>query len=246
MGDVERSALVSGANKGLGREVARQLCARGHLVFVGSRDLSQGEHTADELSRAGGTAVAVRLDVTDADSIAAAVRQIAASGHGLDVLVNNAGRIVEAPATRTTAATMRVVFETNVFGAVELTTACLPLLARSSALRVVNVASTTASLSMTAAGHDFGGNAATRMAYASSKSALNMVTVQLAAALREDPGLAHVKVNSATPGFVATDINANQGTRTVAEGARVIVKLAVLPDDGPSGGFFNDQGPVDW
>jgi len=92
----------------------------------------------------------------------------------------------------------------------------------------------------------FGGNAPARMAYTSSKTPLNMVTVQLAAALRDDPALAHVKVNSATPGFVATDINAHQGTRTLAKGAQVIVELATLPADGPSGGFFNDQGPVNW
>jgi NAD(P)-dependent dehydrogenase (short-subunit alcohol dehydrogenase family) len=99
---------------------------------------------------------------------------------------------------------------------------------------------------MTAKGHDFGGNAAMRMAYSSSKAAMNMITIHLASALRADPRLAHIKVNSVTPGCVATDMNDNRGTRTVEEGARIVVQMALLVNDGPTGGFFNDQGPVDW
>lgn len=240
------TALVTGATKGLGAEVARQLAAAEYHVLVGARDPARGARTAQELVGAGGRAEPLTLDVTDAGSIAAAADLVAGSGRGLDVLVNNAGRMVAAPATETTAAHMRAVFETNVFGLVEVTTAFLPLLARSPTPRVVNVASTTASLSLTAAGHDFGGSAATRMAYASSKAAVNMITLHLAAAVAADPALSHIKVNSATPGFVATDLNDHQGTRSVGDGARIIAKLATLPDHGPSGGFYNDQGPVSW
>jgi NAD(P)-dependent dehydrogenase (short-subunit alcohol dehydrogenase family) len=246
MAGQQRTVLISGATKGLGRETARQLAQHGLFVYLGARDLTTGQQAAQEITRDGGHARAVALDVTAADSIAAAVADIESTGRGLDILINNAGRIVEAPATQTTAQIMHAVFATNVFGVVELTRACLPLLARSSSPRIVNVSSTTASLSLTAAGHDFGGNAPARMAYSSSKAALNMITIQLSGALRADPELAHIKVNSVTPGYVATDMNAHQGTKTVTDGARVIIDLAVIGPDGPTGGFFNDQGPVNW
>lgn len=246
MVESRRSVLVSGANKGLGFETARQLAARGFFVHLGARDIGAGRRAAAQITDAGGAAEAVQLDVTDAESIAAAVAAVASSGRGLDVLVNNAGRFVEAPATQTTAADMADVYATNVFGVVELTNACLPLLAASSRPRIVNVSSTTASLSMTADGHDFGGYASTRMAYSSSKAALNMVTLQLADALRADPAFAHITVNAVTPGYVATDINNHRGVRTVQEGARIIVDMALAGEDGPHGGFFNDQGPVPW
>lgn len=104
----------------------------------------------------------------------------------------------------------------------------------------------TASLGLTAAGTDFGGDASSRLAYSTSKAALNMLTVQYANAFRRDPGLSHVRINSAAPGYVATDMTGHRGTRTVAEGARIIVRLATVPADGPTGGFFNDAGPVAW
>ena len=204
MSGVGRAALVTGANRGLGREVAQQLCARGYYVFLGVRDPARGVVGVEEFASTGAGAEIVALDVTDPASVAAAVERVGESGRGLDVLVNNAGRIIEATATKMTAAQMRAVYETNVFGVVEVSTAFLPLLARSPAPRIVNVTSTTASLSMTATGHDFGGNSSLRMAYSSSKTALNMITVQLAAALRADPAYGHVKVNCGTPGFVAT------------------------------------------
>jgi NAD(P)-dependent dehydrogenase (short-subunit alcohol dehydrogenase family) len=244
--DDRLAALISGANKGLGFEAARQLAAQGVSVFIGSRDIRAGRRAARNIIAEGGTAHAIALDVTDQSSIAAAVAVINEIGQGLDILINNAGRILEVRATHTTANDMAQVFATNVFGAVELTTQCLPLLTRSTRARIVNVTSTTASLSLTAAGHDFGGNASARMAYSSSKAALNMVTVQLATAFRDDPSLSHVKVNSVTPGYVATDMNNHQGTRTVEEGARIIVDMALIGDDGPSGRFFNDRGAVVW
>lgn len=244
MSNNQTTALISGANKGLGFETARQLAARGIAVVIGSRDIRAGRRAAGDIVRQGGTAHAVALDVTDQASIATAVSTILEMGHGLDILINNAAIIIEVSATRTTANDMAHVFAPNVFGVVELTTQCLPLLAMSPRARIVNVTSTTGSLALTAAGHDFGGNAWARMAYSSSKAALNMVTIHLAAALREDPTLRHIKVNAVTPGYVGT--NDHPGTRTVEEGARIIVDMALIGDEGPSGGFFNDRGAVAW
>lgn len=239
-------ALVTGANKGLGKETVRQLAARGANVVLGSRDLRLGEAAAAELAEAGITAIPVRLDVTDAGSVQDVADWLETEYARLDVLVNNAGTVVNQLAERTTAAEMRQVYEVNVFGVVTVTQAMLPLLGKSSAARIVNVSSTTGSLSLTSGGTDFGGNAPLRMAYSSSKAALNMLTIQYAKAFEHSDALAHIKINSATPGYTATDMTKHQGTRTVAEGARIIVDLATLTDDGPTGGFFNDNGPVPW
>jgi NAD(P)-dependent dehydrogenase (short-subunit alcohol dehydrogenase family) len=238
-------ALVTGANKGLGKETARQLLARGMTVVVGSRDPQRGATAAAELDP-DGAAVPVWLDVTDPDSIAATADRLRDAYGRLDVLVNNAGAVLDVPATDLTAAGMRQVYEVNVFGVVEVIHAMLPLLRAAAAPRIVNVASTTASLGLTSGGTDFGGNADRRLGYSSSKTALNMLTVQYAHAFGADAALAHIKVNSATSGYTATDMTGHRGTRTVAEGAGVIVELASLADDGPTGGFFNDQGPVAW
>ncbi|MBB4689578.1 SDR family NAD(P)-dependent oxidoreductase [Amycolatopsis jiangsuensis] len=199
-------ALISGANRGLGREAARRLAGEGVFVYLGARDLAAGERAAREISGEGGSVEAVQLDVSDSDSIIRAVKWIDAAGRGLDVLVNNAGRTMEIPAAEITSKIMEPVFATNLFGSVDLIHACLPLLAQSAAPRIVNVASTTASLTMTASGHDFGGDGSLRLAYSSSKAALNMATIHFAAAFEADPALAHVKINSVTPGYVNTDM----------------------------------------
>jgi NAD(P)-dependent dehydrogenase (short-subunit alcohol dehydrogenase family) len=141
---------------------------------------------------------------------------------------------------------MRATFATNVFGVVAVTRAALPLLREAPAPRIVNVASTTASLTLISDQDSMLGQADDILAYASSKTALTMLTVQYANAFRRSAGYRHIKVNVATPGYVATDLNGHKGTRTVEEGARVVVELATLPDDGPSGGFFNDDGAVPW
>ncbi|QWF85004.1 SDR family oxidoreductase [Amycolatopsis sp. CA-230715] len=233
-------ALVTGANRGIGKETARQLVANGMAVLLGSRDPGLGEAAAKEVG-----AHAVRIDVTDPATVRAVADRIRADHGGLDVLVNNAGAIAEGVPAALTAAQVRDTFEVNVFGVVTTTNAMLPLLRAAAAPRVVNVSSTTGSLALTSAGTDFGGDADRRMAYASSKAALNMLTIQYARAFANDPGLAHIRVNAATPGFTATEMNGHRGTRTVAEGARVIVDLA-LAEEGPTGGFFNDKGPVPW
>jgi NAD(P)-dependent dehydrogenase (short-subunit alcohol dehydrogenase family) len=235
-------ALVSGATRGIGREVARQLAGRGVAVAVGCRDLAAGRAVAGGLPAAS----PVPLDVTVPGGATAAVAAVRDRFGRLDILVNNAGRIVEATAPDTTAAVLREVFDVNVFGVADLTGAALPLLRHSPAARIVNVSSTTGSLALTAAGTDFGGDADRRTAYAASKSALNMLTIQYDRAFQADPALRHIKVNSATPGYTATGMNGGRGTRTVTQGAAVIVRLALAPADGPSGGFSNDAGPVPW
>ena len=242
--------LVTGANKGLGKETARQLACRGMTVLLGSRDLDRGRRAAGELTDStgadGGAVLPIQLDVTDPDSVKAAVEQVHAAHGRLDALVNNAGIFAGARAADTTVTQLRDLFEVNVFGVVTVTHAFLPLLAKSAAPRIVNVSSTTASLTLTADGADIPGDASTRLAYASAKAALNMLTVQYAKAFRAEPELAHILVNSAVPGWTATDINNHRGIRPVHDGARIIADLAALPADGPTGGCFDDQGPVPW
>ena len=242
--------LVTGGNKGLGKETARQLARRGLGVLLGSRDLDRGERAAAELTGdlgpGGAPVTAIQLDVTDQDSVKAAVEQVHDTHGRLDALVNNAGIFAGAPAADTTVTELRDLFEVNVFGVVTVTHAFLPLLRKSANARIVNVSSTTASLTLTADGAEIPGDASTRLAYASAKAALNMLTIQYAKAFRADPDLAHVLVNAAVPGFTATDINDHRGIRPVQDGARIIADLAVLPAGGPTGGLFDDEGPVPW
>lgn len=238
-------ALVTGANKGLGKEIARQLAQRGMSVALGSRDIERGEAAARDLRGEGLGVTALQLDVTDSASAARAAARLARDHGRLDVLVNNAGILSDQPALRIAAVDMRQTFEVNVFGVVTVIHALLPLLRASAAARIVNVSSTIASLALTGQGTDFSGTG-NFLDYASSKAALNMLTLQYAQAFQRDGTLRHVKINSATPGYVATDINQHRGTRTVEEGARILVELATLAEDGPSGGFFNDRGVLAW
>ncbi|MDH6454847.1 MULTISPECIES: SDR family NAD(P)-dependent oxidoreductase [unclassified Streptomyces] len=233
------TTLITGANKGLGFETARQLVAAGHTVHVGARDTERGRRAADLLG-----ARFVQLDVTDDASVEAAARTLEAAG-GLDVLINNAG--VEARtednavpvAATTTADQLRTTFETNVFGVVRMLHAFLPQLQRSAAPVVVNVGSGLGSLTQLSdphhPAHFYPG-----LAYPTSKTALNMLTVQYAKAF---PAL---RINSVDPGFTRTDLNGNTGTQTVAEGAEIIVRMAQIAPDGPTGGYFDAEGPVPW
>ncbi|YCK39491.1 SDR family NAD(P)-dependent oxidoreductase [Actinomadura sp. ATCC 39365] len=233
------TTLITGANKGLGFETARRLVAAGHTVYVASRDAGRGRRAAERLG-----ARAVPLDVTDDASVAAAARAVEADG-GLDVLVNNAGVQVEmadgqvAGAAEVTAEMMRRTFETNVFGMVRVLHAFLPLLRRSGAPVVVNVSSGLASLSrMTDPGSP--GNAYPGVAYPASKAAVNMVTVQYAKAFPL------MRINAVEPGFTRTDLNGNSGRQTVEEGAEIIVRMAPVGPDGPTGGYFDAEGPLAW
>lgn len=238
-----RTALVTGANKGIGLETARQLGRRGMTVIVGARDAGRGAGAAAALREEGLDARPVEIDVTDAASVARAAATLERELGRLDVLVNNAGIVLgRPPPSETRLEDLRRVFEVNVFGAVAVTNAMLPLLRRASpAARIVFVSSELASL----ANHgDPGWPYAwfTALAYPASKTALGMVTVQYA---KELAGTG-IKVNAADPGYTATDLNGHRGTQTVEEGARASVRLSLLDDDGPTGGFFDARGRVPW
>ncbi|MEH2468912.1 NAD(P)-dependent dehydrogenase (short-subunit alcohol dehydrogenase family) [Nitrobacteraceae bacterium AZCC 2161] len=244
--DEKLIALVSGANKGLGKEVARQLGRRGLRVYLASRNRARGEEAANELIAEGLDVVPVQLDVTSDESVAALARDLQRWYGRLDVLVNNAGVLVSRPAFEITSAEMKETFDTNVFGVVRMVHAMLPLLQASKQPRIVNIASTTASLTLASDPTTMFGREDTIIAYASSKSAVTMLTVQYANAFRRSEAHAHIKINTATPGYIATDLNNFSGNRTVEEGSRIVIQLATLPDDGSSGGFFNDAGSVPW
>jgi NAD(P)-dependent dehydrogenase (short-subunit alcohol dehydrogenase family) len=231
--DKASTALVTGANKGIGRAIARQLTEAGHMVWVGSRDAGRGRRAVEEI---GGDSRLVVLDVTDDETIAAAVEQVG----DLDILVNNAG--IQAGSERAPEADLdrfRRTFETNLFGVVAVTNAFLPALRRSARPRIVNISSGTGSISwMTGDNPRFasGGWAA---AYRTSKAALNALTVLYAQALADDG----FKVNALAPGLRATDLAPSAaGGGDPAEAAAGAVRLALLPDDGPTGAFLSWDG----
>ncbi len=229
-------ALITGANKGIGKEIARQLAASGSTVFVGSRDRQRGAETVEELKQNGADVRLLVLDVTDAASIAGAAKSLDA----LDILVNNAGICADGTSPEhETLDDFRRVYETNVFGVVAVTNAFLPLLRRSAHPRIVNVSSGTGSLAW-ASDRESRFAVGAMPAYRSSKTALNALTVFYAHSLAEDG----VKVNALAPGVRRTDLTARAAASDgdPAEAAAGAVHLATLPDDGPSGGFFSWDG----
>jgi NAD(P)-dependent dehydrogenase (short-subunit alcohol dehydrogenase family) len=239
-----RIALITGANKGIGYEVARQLGELGITVLLGCRDLAQGEAAAARL-RAGGTdASPLALDVTDPASVTAAAAAVSDRYGRLDILVNNAGISLEHPRAAPSdypLARLEATYATNVFGVVTVTNAFLPLLRRSPAGRIVNQSSSMGSLTLAAdPGSRYAG--LNLLAYNSSKAALNSITLEYAKELRGTP----VTVNAADPGYCDTDLNRHQGYRTPAQGAAAAVALATLGVGGPSGTFSSDEGPVPW
>ncbi|MFF9838279.1 SDR family NAD(P)-dependent oxidoreductase [Streptomyces sp. NPDC013740] len=238
----QRIALVTGANKGIGYEIAAGLGALGWRVGVGARDRRRRELAVERLRTAGVDAFGVPLDVADDASAAAAAELVAERAGGLDVLVNNAAITGRTPQTPSTVdpATVRAVVETNVIGVIRVTNAMLPLLRRSAAPRIVNMSSSVGSLTLqTTPSVDMGPVPA---AYLASKTFLNAVTVQYAKEL----GDTGILVNSGCPGFTATDLNGFQGVRTARQGAAIAIRLATLPADGPTGRFFDDGGTVPW
>ncbi|MFD9123446.1 SDR family NAD(P)-dependent oxidoreductase [Kitasatospora sp. NPDC059571] len=237
-------ALVTGANKGIGYEIAAGLGALGWSVGVGARDDRRREAAVEKLRACGIDAFGVPLDVTDDASTAAAARLIEDEAGHLDVLVNNAaiaGGFPQEP-TRVDPATVRTVVETNVIGVIRVTNAMMPLLRRSAAPRIVNMSSSVGSLTRQAGPAAEQTTGPIAVAYAPSKSFLNAVTLQYA---RELSGT-NVLINAACPGYVATDLNGFRGVRTPAQGAAIAITLATLPDDGPTGRFFDDAGQVPW
>jgi NAD(P)-dependent dehydrogenase (short-subunit alcohol dehydrogenase family) len=224
-------ALITGANKGIGLETARQLGARGFTVLAGARDQERGLEAERALRADGADARFVRLDVTDDGSVQEAAGWIEREYGHLDILVNNAGIARGNPPSQTDLDLMREVYEVNVFGVIRVTNAMLPLLRRAPAARIVNVSSEVGSISSTNDPASPLAQMPASLAYPSSKSALNMVTAMYAKELRDTP----IKVNAANPGYTKTDLNRNSGFRSVAEGAEASVYLATLPADGPSG-----------
>jgi len=243
-------ALVTGANQGIGLEIAKALAANGYTVLVGARDPERGEAAARTIA---GDARALPLDVTSPPSIAAAAERVRADFGRLDLLVNNAGiSHVGAPgrslaeiitAGRPSVASLdevRAVYETNVFGVVAVTQAMLPLLRQAPAARIVNVSSNVGSLGLNA-DPAFPYRQVFSVGYAASKTALNAVTLAFAIELEPEG----IKVNAVSPGFTATALNNFEGTETVAEGAREPIRVA-LETDGPTGTFTGPGGVLAW
>lgn len=237
-------ALITGANKGIGYEIARQLGSRGATVFVGARDIGRGEEAANKLRTNQIDARSIQLDVIDQKTIDSTAEKIESEFGKLDILVNNAGILSDgdrlAP-SQIDIETLRHTYETNVFGVFAVTKTLLPLLKKSKAGRIVNLSSGLGSLTLhSEPNSEFADSR--YLAYNSSKTAVNAITVLLAAELKDTA----IKVNAANPGYTATDINQYQGHRTIEQGATAPVRLATLPDDGSTGGFFDENGVVPW
>ena len=237
-------ALVTGANKGIGYEIAAGLGALGWSVGVGARDEQRRTAAVEKLRAGGADAFGVPLDVTDDATVTAAATLIEERAGRLDVLVNNAaitGGMPQEP-TKIDPATVRTVVETNVLGVIRVTDAMLPLLRRSASPRIVNMSSTVGSLAWQARDEAETPTGPVSAAYVPSKTFLNAITIQYARELRGTG----ILINAGCPGYTATDLNGFRGFRTPQQGAAIAVHLATLPDGGPSGGFFDDAGPVPW
>jgi NAD(P)-dependent dehydrogenase (short-subunit alcohol dehydrogenase family) len=235
-------ALISGANKGIGYEIARGLGAKKITVLVGARDEARGQAAADKLKAERADARFVKLDVTDHETIRRAAEWIGGQFGRLDILVNNAG-IGEwgGKPSDVDLAKVREIYETNLFGPIALTQAMLPLLRKSKHGRIVNVSSSLGSLTL-ATQPDSPMASFVVLGYNTSKTALNSMTVQFANELKDTP----IKVNVICPGYCATDLNGHSGPRTAAQGAVAAIEYATIGPDGPTGGYFNDEGRVPW
>ncbi len=240
----DKIALVTGATRGIGLETVRQLAETGVHVLLAGRNRDKAVEAALQLQSQGLPVEAIALDVTDATSIASAARQVEARHGRLDILVNNAGILLDDPVQKVSGQsqeTWRKTFDTNVFGVIATTQAFLPLLHKSEAGRIVNVSSILGSNALhsdpTSFIYDF-----KVPAYNVSKSAVNAWTVQLAHELKDSK----IKVNTIHPGYVQTDMNGGQGEITVPEGARTSVKLALIDEDGPNGGYYYRDEVLPW
>lgn len=245
MSKAKKVALISGANKGIGFETARQLGQKGITVILGARDLPKGEAAAAQLKKEGIDARAVKLDVVNPADIKAVADTIARDYGHLDILVNNAGIMLEAIGGNNTSTVsdeiLRKTFDTNFFATVAVTRAFLPLLKKSDAGRIVNVSSILGSLAL----HATEGSPiyeAKALAYDASKAALNSFTIHLAHELKETK----IKVNSAHPGWVKTDMGTDAAPMEIVDGAKTEVELAMLGPDGPTGGYFHMGQSITW
>jgi len=233
-----KTVLITGANKGIGFETAKQMAQLGYFVYLGSRDKMKGLDALNKLKSSGISNVElIEIDVTNINSIKQAKQELEKHIDVLDVLINNAG-ISGGPDQGFSTGKMenlRNVFETNFFGAVQTTQQFIPLLQKSKEPVIVNVSSELGSLTVHSS--TLNPNYKIYDTYSSSKTALNAFTVMLANELRD----ANFKINSVSPGYTATDLNQHRGTQTVEQGAKFIVKYATIGIDGPTGGFFKEE-----
>jgi NAD(P)-dependent dehydrogenase (short-subunit alcohol dehydrogenase family) len=239
-----KTVLITGANKGIGFETAKQLLQAGYQVFIGSRDPDRGQEAISELKGAGyDGAEILTIDVANPESVKQAAEHLSSKITRLDVLINNAGIAGDFPqdGSNVTQENIRSVFDTNFFGVIQTTQAFLPLLRKSKAPRIVNVSSDLGSLG-SHSDPDYEHYDTKLTAYCSSKTALNAYTVMLAYELRNT----NFKVNSVNPGYTKTDFNFHQGHKSIPEGAAPIVKYATIGSEGPTGSFLSDHGVTPW
>lgn len=239
-----KTVLITGANKGIGFETAKQLAELGYFVYIGSRDRQNGLDAVEKLKALGlGNVDSVEIDVADIASVKRARAALESTIDALDILINNAGISGQQPQTFSAGDidNLRTLFDTNFFGAVQTTQQFMPLLAKSPHPVIVNVSSEVGSLAM----HSSAGKSANWdlfSAYGSSKTALNAFTIMLANELKNTA----FRVNSVTPGYTATDLNQHKGLKTAEEGARPIVHVATQSDEVTTGKFYKDSGEVAW
>ena len=235
-------ALVTGANKGIGKEIARGLGKKGFTVLVGSRDQKNGEAVILAFRQEDIQAHVLQLEVTNDTSILSAAKWVEEKFGKLDVLINNAGiALDQSKPSVADIGLVKKTYETNVFAPMRMIQVFLPLLKKSEAGRIVNVSSSLGSLTK-ASDPNWDYDSVNLLSYCTSKTALNAVTVHYAKELRGTS----IKVNSACPGYCATDLNGHAGPRTPEQGAIAPIRLATLPADGPSGKFFNEEGLLEW
>lgn len=243
MTNTSKIALVTGANRGIGKAMAKRFAAEGFHVIVAARDEQKAKAVVQDILASSGKAEFIALDMASDASIAAAGTELRRRHNHLDVLVNNAGMMVGAADNILDAKAVDISasLQINTLGPLALTKAVLPLLQAAPAARVVNVTSAAGSIAETANPHSPYGFLHTA-SYRLSKSALNSVTAMLAKALWQGP----IKVNAMCPGWTKTDMGGDAAPNSPEQGAAVALKLATLPADGPTGGFFNEHGPLAW
>ncbi|WP_420572610.1 SDR family oxidoreductase [Kordia sp.] len=241
MSTTKKVALITGANKGIGFETAKTLLEKGYIVILGVRDEKKGQHAVHQLQNV--NARYVVIDVTDEKSISLAEQYIHDNFGKLDVLVNNAGIWIDfgVPMLEVSIKDIETTLKVNTVGVIAVIKEFIPLLKKSESGNIINVSSGLASLNQnsdpTYEYYDY-----KSLAYSTSKSALNMVTILFSYELKA----ANIKVNAADPGYCATDLNGKTGPRTPQQGSKIIVKLATLPSNGPTGGFFDENDKIEW
>ena len=239
-----KNVVVTGANKGIGFEVAKQMAELGYFVYLGSRNEQKGLEAIRNLKKLNISNVELlQIDVSDLDSVKEAISKLSTKIDALDILINNAGIAGGQPQNISACETsvLKEIFNTNYFGAIQTTQLLFPLLQKSTQPVIVNVSSELGSLAMqTSEGRN--PNWDNFPVYGSTKTALNTFTIHLAHEFRNTK----FRINSVTPGFTATDLNGFTGIKTAAQGAKPIVKLATIGPEGPSGKFFKEEGEVPW